>query len=458
MVYISVCAAAPLAVAGGAMVVAYGQVPLVNIPAAYAVAAVVLMVWAVGYVAASRHVVSSGPFYSLIRAGLGQVAGVGAAAVAVLTYMLMTVGLVGGVGGGAALGFGVPWWVGSLVATVLIGLAGIGRVGLSMAVLAVLMSADLAVTVLFDGGMLAHPAAGFSLAPLSPAGLLTGGPVLTMGSIASYQGFELAAVYAAEARYPQRTVARAVMTTLAAMAVVYGLSAWALTVATGVDRIHSAAAADPFLFFTLGGSVFGAGVALVARLLFLTSLFAAALAFHNTVARYLFALGGEGVLAGWLGRSNRWQAPYAGSVVCTLVTAAGIILAAAVGADPLVHLFLWLTVAGGLGLVWLLAATSIAVVVIFASRPRETWTESVWQRRIAPTVAAVALLLIGSAATPEMQVLLQVPDSSWWRWLIPAAMGVALLAGVGRGLAVGRRDRRASVLDSPGAPGLRVGV
>ena len=77
---------------------------------------------------------------------------------------------------------------------------------------------------------------------------------------------------------------------------------------------HVAAAAGkqgPGLLFGLGGS---AWLAQAAQLLFLTSLFAAALAFHNCVWRYMYALGRENVLPAALGRTGGNNIPRAASL------------------------------------------------------------------------------------------------------------------------------------------------
>ncbi len=80
---------------------------------------------------------------------------------------------------------------------------------------------------------------------------------------------------------------------------------------TGTGHVVAAAAARwPGLLFGLGGGLLSA----TAQLLFLTSLFAAALAFHNTVWRYMFSLGREHVLPAGLGRTGRNNIPKAASL------------------------------------------------------------------------------------------------------------------------------------------------
>lgn len=118
-----------------------------------------------------------------------------------------------------------------------------------------------------------------------------------------------------------------------------------------VNFLVDAAQADGTdLIFNLASPHLAGSIITIARVLFITSVFAALLSFHHTVARYLFALGRERVIPAMFGRTSRHTgAPKAGSLMqsglalCVLV---GYTLA---GADPLVHLFFWLTVTGGLG-------------------------------------------------------------------------------------------------------------
>src|SRR5260370_6087542 len=79
--------------------------------------------------------------------------------------------------------------------------------------------------------------------------------------------------------------------------------------------VAAAAAQGPGLLFGLGGSRV---LSQVAQWLFLTSLFAAALAFHNTVWRYIFALGRENVLPAALGRTGGNNIPKAASLTHSL--------------------------------------------------------------------------------------------------------------------------------------------
>jgi hypothetical protein len=75
---------APLTVAAGVIPTAYATTGLTAIPAAFLVIAVILALFALGYVAMARAIPNAGAFYAFIAAGLGKVAGVAAALVALL--------------------------------------------------------------------------------------------------------------------------------------------------------------------------------------------------------------------------------------------------------------------------------------------------------------------------------------------------------------------------------------
>src|SRR5699024_11544398 len=110
---------------------------------------------------------------------------------------------------------------------------------------------------------------------------------------------------------------------------------------------------------------------------------------HDAVARYMFALGREGVLPEALGRtSTRTGAPQAASLVQTVVGAAVIAGYALGGLDPLVELFFYAGTAGGLGVLLLVTVTAVAIVVFFAPHDHRV---SKWRSRVAPVAAAVLL-------------------------------------------------------------------
>jgi amino acid transporter len=149
--------------------------------------------------------------------------------------------------------------------------------------------------------------------------------------------------------------------------------------------VADAAAQGPGLLFGLSG--YGV-LSQAAQWLFLTSLFAAALAFHNTVWRYIYALGRENVLPAALGRTGANNIPKAASLAQSACGLAAIVTYAAGRWPPMSDMFFWLGTTGGFGVLVLLAVTAVAVVVFFARDPRG---EGAWPRLIAPVLAAVLL-------------------------------------------------------------------
>jgi amino acid transporter len=121
---------APLTVAAGVIPTAYQTTGLTGIPAAFVTIAVILGLFAVGYVAMTRHITNSGAFYAFISRGIGRAVGVGAALVALLSYSFLQVGLYGAFGPNAAseaaahLGLHAAWWVWALGAWAVITVLG----------------------------------------------------------------------------------------------------------------------------------------------------------------------------------------------------------------------------------------------------------------------------------------------------------------------------------------------
>jgi amino acid transporter len=430
---------APLTVAAGVIPTAYQTTGLTGIPAAFLAVAVILALFAAGYVAMTRHITNSGAFYAFVSRGIGRTVGVAAALVALLSYSFLQVGLYGALGPAAAsqaaahLGVHEPWWKWALGAWAIITVLGLLRVDITGAVLGVLLTAEILVIVAETIAGLARPAGGhLSFATLSPAGLTSAGfgtfGVLAVVAVLGFVGFEQAPVLAEEARSARRTIPVATYAALGLIAVVYAGAAWAMAAHAGDRRVVAAAARQgPGLLFGLGGGA----LSQAAQWLFLSSLFAAALAFHNVVWRYMYALGRENVLPAALGRTGGNNIPKAASLAQSATGLVVIVLYAAGGWDPMTRLFFWLGTTGGFGILLLLALTSVAVIAFFGHDPRG---ESAWRRMIAPALAAVLLAGIVVLAVAHYATLLGVPPGAAAGWALPASYAAAAAAGLGWGL------------------------
>ena len=268
---------------------------------------------------------------------------------------------------------------------------------------------------------------------MSPAALTSAGfgtfGVLAVVAGLGFVGFEQAPVLAEEARHARRTIPVATYFALGMIAVVYAGASWAMAVHNGTSHVVAAAAAQgPGLLFGLGG---GGALSQAAQLLFLTSLFAAALSFHNVVWRYMYALGRENVLPGALGRTGGNNIPKTASLAQSFTGLAVILAYAAGGWPPMTDLFFWLGTTGGFGILLLLTVTAVAVIAFFA---RDARGESTWHRLIAPLLAAFLLAGIVVLAAVNYATLLGVPPGAVAAWALPASYGVVAVVGLAWGL------------------------
>ncbi|MFD5866148.1 APC family permease [Agromyces sp. NPDC127015] len=457
IVVLIIAASAPLTVIAGGATTAYSVTGSIAVPVGYLVLAAVLAVFSLGYAAMSRFITNAGAFYAYAAQGLGRPVGVGVALIALVAYNCMQIGIWGMFGFqvsvlvGEKLGLDVPWWVGVVVFILVVGLLGVNRVDLSAKVLGVIVVLEFVVVTVFDVVAFANPAGGFTAAPISPASLLLPGigAVLVFG-IAAFMGFESAAIYGEEAKDPKRTVARATFAAVIIIGVFYAISSWALALAVGTDKISSGGItpeeAGPPLFFAFVAERLGPIMVDFMSLLFITSLFAALVSFHNAVARYGFALGREGVLPAWFAKvRERSGSPWAGSIAQSIVALAVIavfaVAVAGAGSElgplfPVVTLFNWLTNTGALGLVLLMAVVSLAVIGYFRRDPRDV---GVGSRLVSPVLSFLALATVLVLIVLNFNVLLGQTDSDLTTFLLPALIVLAGVVGIVWGLVLRRR-------------------
>jgi amino acid transporter len=422
---------APLTVAAGVIPTAYAVTGLIAIPAAFIAVAVILGFFSVGYVAMARQIKNAGAFYAFVARGLGRPVGVGAALVAVVGYNCLQVGLYGAFGPGAAsfaadkFHVHAPWWAWALGAWIVVTILGLLHVEVTGRVLAALLSVEVLVTIALTISGLLHPANHHvSLATLEPTKLAVSGVGAALAvAVLGYVGFETAAVLTEEAKNARRTIATATYLSLGCIAVVYAGASWAMAVHYGdSDVVGVAQQQGPGMMFALGNAF----LSNAGQTLYLTSLFAAMLAFHSFVTRYMFALGREGVLPRALGITSRQGSPKVASGLQSALGLGVILVYASVGWDPLVKLFFWLGTTGGFGILVLVATTSVAVIAYFVRHPG---LESLWHRVLAPTVASLALFAVVWLVIDNYATLLGVPPGSAAATWLPATFGFA--GGIG---------------------------
>jgi amino acid transporter len=431
---------APMTVAAGVIPTAYAVTGLTGIPVAFLAVAVVLALFCPGYMAMSRRISNAGAFYAFVSAGLGKVTGVAAALMALVAYECFQVATYGALGpaaqaeAAAHLHLHWPWWGWSLIIWAVVSGLGLARVEVAGRVLAVLTAAEIIIVVAETVGGLTSPAGGhLGLRALSPATLTASGAgaigVLAVIAGLAFVGFEQSPVLGEEVRKPRRTIPAATYTALAAIGALYAAAAWAMAAHVGEGHVVAAAGTQgPGLLYSLASS---SALGQAAQVLFITSLFAAALSYHNVAWRYMFSLSREGVLPAALSRTSRASIPRAASITQS-VSALAVIAAFAVAGWPAMNgLFFGGAAVGGLGVMILLALTSTAVIRYFARKPAG---ERRWARVTAPALSAMLLAAAIVLAIAHFGTLLGTGPHNPAAWLLPSAFGAAAAAGLGWGL------------------------
>jgi amino acid transporter len=404
VVFMVVAAAAPLTVIGGNMPLAMGLGNGAGAPVGFLIAAAVLLVFSVGFVAMTPYVPEAGAFFSYVTLGLGNRPGSGIAAVALIAYTAIQVGIYGYIGwaiGDTVRFYGgpqIPWPAYSFVILAIVALLGYRHIDLSAKVLGVALVLEISVVVVLDLVIVAKPGpAGVTFASFTP-GVFTHGAlgIAVLFALTGFIGFEATAVFRDEARNPERTIPRATYAAVLLIGGFYAITCWAFVVAIGPDQVTETAqrtlAGDANMLLDTTDANLGRIGRDVVNVLLLTSLFACVLSFHNVIARYQFALARKGLLPNRLATVHSSHGSPAVSSVVQTVTAAVIVgILAALGVDPLVGVFGSMAGVATVGMVLLMLTTSVAVLVYFA-RHRSDAAGRTWQTRIAPALACAGLL------------------------------------------------------------------
>ncbi|TRW81549.1 APC family permease [Mycolicibacterium sp. 018/SC-01/001] len=397
-----VAAAAPLTVIGGNMPLAMGLGNGAGAPVGFVVAALVLLVFSIGFVTMTPHVPEAGAFFSYVTVGLGERMGKGIAVVALIAYTAIQIGIYGYIGWAIADtvahydGPEIPWPVYSFAILAVVAVLGYRHIELSAKVLGVALALEIGIVVVLDVVMVAKPGpAGVAFTSFDPATFTQGTiGIAILFALTGFIGFEATAVFRDEARDPERTIPRATYAAVVIIGAFYAITVWAFVVALGPDQVTGVAqktlAGDGNMLLDTTGDMLGTVGRDIVNVLLLSSLFACVLSFHNVIARYQFVLAGKGLLPARLATVHDDHAsPSFSSLVQTATAAIIVAILALRGIDPLVGVFGSMAGVATVGMVLLMLTTSIAVLVFFL---RHRGRGGMWATRIAPTLAVLGLL------------------------------------------------------------------
>ena len=433
--FLVVSAAAPLTGAAGGIPVSMLLGNGAGIAGSFVIATFILILFSVGYVAMSRHVTNAGAFYAFTAQGMGGRMGGAAAMIAILSYNAMQIGLMGLLGAVASgtfapMGLALPWWAWSYIAIAIVAVLGYRQVDLSAKILMALVLLEYIIIIILDASIFSSGGdSGLNLQPFSWSQITSGTPAIgILFCFAAFIGFEATTIYSEEARDPKVTVPKATYLSVFLIGAFYIITSWLMVMGAGVDKLMPTLTApgyDPTAFlFELGGRYVGGTLTTIMGFLFLSSLFAAVLAFHNGVARYKYVAGREGLLPDALGVTHdQFQSPHVGSVIQTCLAVVFVGLFAVLKLDPVLALFTWLTQLGTLGILGLMAMTSFSVVAFF-SRDMAGET-SVMKTKVLPTIAGVCMALLFLRIFRDFGALTGASD-----FLAIALPGLVVLFGI----------------------------
>ncbi|MFT4190051.1 MAG: APC family permease [Comamonas sp.] len=405
IVFMVIAAAAPLTVIGGNVPIAVGSGNGAGAPLGFLIAALVLLVFAIGFVTMTPYVREAGAFFSYATAGLGARAGLAVAFLALVAYTAIQVAVYGYLGwafGDFVVFFGGPslhWSVYAFLALAAVAVLGYRHIELSSKVLGIALIAEIAIVVVLDAVIfMSGGAEGVVWESFAPAHVFDPGiAVAVLFALTGFIGFEATAVFRDEARDPARTIPLATYLAVSIIGVFYAVSCWALVTGAGAQGIVALAQATldgkANLLVDLTGRYLGTAFQNIVQVLLATSLFACVLSFHNIVARYQFTLANKGVLPARLGRVHPVHASPSASSLAQTVTAAIIVgLFAAFNVEPLVGVFGSMAGVATVGMVLLMLATSVAVLAFFA-RNHAVRRTIVGRAVVAPLAAIIGLSL-----------------------------------------------------------------
>jgi amino acid transporter len=401
IVFFVMAAAAPLTAVVGVTPAAFmlGNGP--GVPGTFLLVGVLYLVFSAGFAAMSGFVGSAGGFYPYIVAGLGRSVGVAGALIALATYTACAVSLYGLFGFFAndmvkwAGGPDIAWWIYGVVLGIAVYLCGVRSIEFSGRLLGCCLLAEIAILLLLGLTVLvtADQTRPITFAPFGMQAIATPGLGLALVFVVTaFLGFEATAIFGEEAREPKRTIPRATYIAVTAIAAFYAFTTWTISLYYGPNHIHDQASTHTAtLYLDAIKALLGRPAGVIMDLLLIGSIFACSLSFHNTINRYLFALGREGLMWKRLCETHpRYQSPFVAGAVQAGSALAFVAIFALAGSDPYTIVLAWTGTFGSLGILILQTLVSLAVIAFFW---RDDCGVGLWRRLLAPALSALGLVV-----------------------------------------------------------------
>lgn len=327
------------AVAISVSVLAPGMAMLLNVPGVAAVAGgstplafllggVACLSLAFVVIGFTRRMASAGYAYTYASRSLGKESGFMAGwlyAFGLCCFVPMTMAGSAGLAAdlmGLSNAAWLPLFIGGMVLLVVLSIVRIAvttrlQLVIGVITIAVIVIVDLVVTA--KGGV-----SGNTLEPFTFGHTVSGGfngvfYGIILG-VTSYIGFETAADFGEETANPRKSIPIAIIAATGFAIVLYLFTTYAMTIGFGVEN-GDKMGADPFALKTIAATFVGGPFGVLVEIGGMLSAFVVCVGCATAGTRTLFAMGREGVLPDWLGRTHpRFQTPANATVLVAVVS------------------------------------------------------------------------------------------------------------------------------------------
>lgn len=391
-----IAAAAPLGAIVSAAPIGFmvGNGP--GLAGTFLIAGLLMVFFSIGYGELIRAIPGAGAFYNYLTVVFGVRVGAGAAWVALVSYLAIAISLATVTGYFTdltmqPLGINIGWELWTVLVVSAVAYLGRANIDFAAKILVPLVLAEffmlflLGVAILMDSGTAALPVEAISVSTVVSPGFGVG----IMIALAAFLGIESAALYAMEAKNPEKSIPNATRLAVVLVAVAYFLIVWLIVGNIGIGTIQEEAnAAQGELVINLFAKHLGGEIATIVSLMLCASNFACFLSLHNAATRYVHVLSQDKHLPKVLSNTHvKKRSPANASLLVTVIVAVCIAIPAAFGYDPFVFLFPVALALGTIGLIGLQAFVSLAVVSHFKRIKDRRYLRTL----VSPVVALVGL-------------------------------------------------------------------
>jgi amino acid transporter len=370
-------------------------------PGAFLFATIVLTIFSIAYAEMAKKVRAAGGMYTYVSHGLGQAWGLMAGYSLMIGYAIFGVALLGGFSAfaqGKLLQYGwhVNWLWLALIGVALVVCLAYYDVEISARVLGVALISEILIIGISSIFLFAH-SHDVAVSPILPWNGLTDGIAPGVGvffAFWSWVGFEAAPNYAEEAKDPVRVIPIALIFSAVAVGTLYTFMSWALVSAYGTNvdwskiaGANSTAVIDgktvpaDYNNFVLGPVSAAAGEFWRDALsyLIITGSLACAAALTNAGLRYMYAMGREGLLPRYLGKTHPvHKSPYTAVLTWGAAAVVLFLIFRATNHTGL-DAYFWLSPQGVIWIVLVQALTALSVFMYFR---RDHPSEQSWKTTV----------------------------------------------------------------------------